>query len=131
MMPSKGNVPLSYAIPWSATTLTSTPQNALISNLQVTVFDDDQGGLIINQGPDAETLVLEGDLGAGAIVDTYTVQLSVAPTEPVSPSTWPSAKPAIILKLSCLKTAWRFRLSPSTPPIGNTPRTIEVRAIDD
>ncbi len=48
-----------------------------VRNVEVTVLDNDQPGLIITE-TDGKTLVLEGDATAG-ISDTYTVELTKAP----------------------------------------------------
>ncbi|MBD2516808.1 DUF4347 domain-containing protein [Nostoc sp. FACHB-973] len=55
----------------------ATFNKAAVKNVEVTVLDNDQPGLIINES-NGGTLVLEGDATTG-ITDTYTVQLTKAP----------------------------------------------------
>ncbi|WP_392533892.1 DUF4347 domain-containing protein [Nostoc sp. C117] len=55
----------------------ATFNQAAVKNVEVTVLDNDQPGLIINES-NGGTLVLEGDATTG-ITDTYTVQLTKAP----------------------------------------------------
>ncbi|MBD2412394.1 hypothetical protein FACHB389_10860 [Nostoc calcicola FACHB-389] len=61
----------------SVTSQDATFNKAAVKNVEVTVLDNDQPGLIINES-NGGTLVLEGDATTG-ITDTYTVQLTKAP----------------------------------------------------
>ncbi|MEL6816649.1 MAG: hypothetical protein AAFP03_17860, partial [Cyanobacteria bacterium J06598_3] len=114
----------------SSTTPEFNEENALIPNLKLTVFDDDKGGLIIDEGDNAQTLVLEGAAPPEAIVDTYDIQLSTQPTEDVT----------VNLAIGSAGEAPEIELYENGVPITslgftannwNIPRTVEVRAIDD
>ncbi|HXK37226.1 MAG TPA: hypothetical protein VJ553_06615, partial [Candidatus Paceibacterota bacterium] len=99
-----------------------------IPNVEVRVFDDDLGTLLIRQS-DNSTRVLEGT--TGAISDTYEVKLSVDPTEAVMVS----------FEFDALDQVQVFDLSSSTPDIpitsltfgpgDNNWRTLTIKAVDD
>ena len=65
--------------------------HAIVRNVEATVIDNDQPGLVITQldtnGPavaDNKTIVLEGEIdGTHAVNDLYSVQLTIAPAGPV------------------------------------------------
>ncbi|MFK8111404.1 MAG: hypothetical protein AB8B91_04360, partial [Rubripirellula sp.] len=91
-------------------------QDIPVSDLRATLYDDDQGGLIIRQSDD-KTEVLEG---AAGFTDTYTVQLTSQPTHDVT-----------------VTLSHDGQLSTTTPTLTftnanwNIPQLVTVTAVDD
>ena len=88
------------------------------ANVEVEVIDDDLGGLIIEQ-TDGGSLVLEGPVGEG-IEDTFTVQLTSAPTDPVTVTLSADAE------IGLSDTILTF-----TSGDWDSPQTVTITAVDD
>jgi Ca2+-binding RTX toxin-like protein len=107
----------------------STFDQAAVTNLKVTVRDDDRAGLIINES-DNKTLVLEGDATTG-IFDSYDVSLTRAPLFETTVTVQLTHDSQVVL--SSLDT--RFNAVTETITFRhdnwNDPITIDVAANDD
>ncbi len=95
---------------------------AAIENLFVTVYDDDQGGLILRE-TEGGTTVLEGDLASGAgITDSYTVELTSRPTANVIVTLHHDGQ----ISTDAVGDTLTF-----TPDNWNVPQTVLITAVDN
>ncbi|EMI55710.1 calcium-binding protein [Rhodopirellula sallentina] len=102
-----------------------------LADVQATIFDDDQGGLIINE-TENNTLVLEGDTASERVDDSYTVQLTSQPTADVTVTLGQSIPDDDVAQVQFFNdVGTEITTLTFTSTNWNTPQTVTVRAIND
>ncbi len=126
-----GNLELD-AIGFTVTSAESGPcyANACLTSVGVTIVDDDSPGIIVSK---TDASIAEG--GAG---DSYTIQLSTAPTNPVTiivaadySETSPTDSNMIIDPFDCQLTVNGGGSDTLVFTLADTPQTVTVAAVDD